>query len=126
MRSMGKKRRRAQPAAMIMFRSPSAHVSYWRKSGNTCPRLGINCCSRICLLLAFGCNGAFGTAHEPSVGRYTGYGRGLFDGELKRLRHAQQDGARLIAGLGDVAKHLLDLVGVQRLALCPSKSFFAL
>ena len=82
--------------------------------------------SRICLLLAFGCNGAFGTAHEPGVGRYTGYGRGLLDGELERLRHAQQDGASLIAGLGDLAEHLLDPVGVQRLAFRPSKSFLAL
>ena len=40
--------------------------------------------SRICLLLAFGCNGAFGTAHEPGVGRDTGYGSGLLDGELER------------------------------------------
>ena len=32
-----RKRRRGRPAAMIMFRSPSAHVNYWRKSGNTCP-----------------------------------------------------------------------------------------
>jgi hypothetical protein len=29
------------------------------------------CRSRICLLLAFGCNGAFGTAHEPGVARDT-------------------------------------------------------
>jgi hypothetical protein len=25
---------------MITFRSRSAHVSYWRKSGNICPKLG--------------------------------------------------------------------------------------
>jgi CheY-like chemotaxis protein len=35
-----KDRRREWPAAMITFRSPSAHVNYWRKSGNTCPKLG--------------------------------------------------------------------------------------
>jgi hypothetical protein len=27
---------------MIMFRSPSAHVNYWRKSGNTCRKPGID------------------------------------------------------------------------------------
>jgi hypothetical protein len=69
---------------------------------------------------------ALGTAHEPSVGRYTGYGSGLLYGELERLWHAQQNGATLIAGLRDLTKHLLDLVGVQALAFCPSKSFFAL
>jgi len=36
-----KKARR--PAAMITFRSPSAHVSYWRKSGNTCRKSGVDC-----------------------------------------------------------------------------------
>ena len=45
MRLAGRRRKRGQPAAMIMFRSPLAHVSCWRKSGNTCPKLGINCCS---------------------------------------------------------------------------------
>ena len=45
MRSAAKKRRRARRAAMITFRSPSAHVSYWRKSGNSCPKAGIPCCS---------------------------------------------------------------------------------
>jgi len=38
-------RRRAMRAAMITFRSPSAHVSYWRKSGNTCRKRGVDCCS---------------------------------------------------------------------------------
>ena len=76
--------------------------------------------SRICLLLTFGRDGALGTAHEPSVGRYTGYGSGLLYGELERLWHAQQDGTGLIACL---AKHLIE---VQRLAFCPSKSFLGL
>jgi len=26
---------------MTTFQNPSAHVSYWRKSGNTCPEPGI-------------------------------------------------------------------------------------
>ena len=30
---------------MIMFQSPSVHVNYWQKFGNTCPKFGINCCS---------------------------------------------------------------------------------
>src|SRR5215469_18360798 len=38
MRSAAKDKRRERPAAMITFRSPSAHVSYWRKSGNICPK----------------------------------------------------------------------------------------
>ena len=38
MHSAGRRRKREQPAAMITFRSPSAHVSYWRKSGNICPK----------------------------------------------------------------------------------------
>jgi hypothetical protein len=29
---------------MIMFRSPLAHVNYWRKLGNTCPKPGIYSC----------------------------------------------------------------------------------
>jgi PleD family two-component response regulator len=33
MRSAVKKRRRGRRAAMITFRSPSAHVSYWRRLG---------------------------------------------------------------------------------------------
>jgi two-component system, cell cycle response regulator DivK len=37
MRLAGRRRRRARQAAMITFRSPSARVNYWRKSGNTCP-----------------------------------------------------------------------------------------
>jgi hypothetical protein len=78
---------------------------------------------RICLLLTFGRDGALGTSHEPSVGRYTGYGSGLLYGELERLWHAQQDGTSLIACLSDLAKHLIE---VQRLAFCPSKSFLAL
>jgi hypothetical protein len=40
MRSAVKDRRRDWPAAMITFRSPSAHVNYWRKSGNICPKPG--------------------------------------------------------------------------------------
>jgi len=40
MRSAAKDRRRAQPAAMITFRSPSAHVNYWRKLDSTCPKPG--------------------------------------------------------------------------------------
>jgi hypothetical protein len=38
-------RRRAMRAAMITFRSPSAHVSHWRKSDNTCRKRGVDCCS---------------------------------------------------------------------------------
>ena len=45
MRSAGRRRRRARRGAMIMFRSRSVRVSYWRKSDNTCPRRGIVCCS---------------------------------------------------------------------------------
>jgi hypothetical protein len=30
---------------MITLRSPSAHVNYWRKLGNTSPKTGIDCCS---------------------------------------------------------------------------------
>ena len=41
----GEGRRRGRRAVMITFRSLSAHVNYWRKSGNTCPELGINRCS---------------------------------------------------------------------------------
>src|SRR5262249_51176554 len=33
----GRRRRRERRAAMITCQSPSAHVNYWRKSGNTCP-----------------------------------------------------------------------------------------
>src|SRR4029077_18476981 len=36
MRSAVKDRRRDWPGAMIMFRSPSVHVNYWRKFGRTC------------------------------------------------------------------------------------------
>jgi CheY-like chemotaxis protein len=39
------KKRRVQRTAMIMFRSPSAHVSYWQKFANTCPKRGVNCCT---------------------------------------------------------------------------------
>src|SRR5215469_5302563 len=42
MRSAAKDKRRKRPAAMITFRSPSAHVSYWRKSGNICPKKPAN------------------------------------------------------------------------------------
>ena len=38
MRSAVRKRRRERPAAMTTFQSPSAHVSYWRKLGNICPK----------------------------------------------------------------------------------------
>ena len=38
MHSVAKKRRRGQRAVMIMFRSPSVHVNYWRKLGNICPK----------------------------------------------------------------------------------------
>src|SRR5262249_25125374 len=31
MRSAAKEKRRGRPAAMTTFRSPSAHVSYWRR-----------------------------------------------------------------------------------------------
>jgi CheY-like chemotaxis protein len=31
MRSAGRRRRRGRPVVMITFRSPSAHVSYWRR-----------------------------------------------------------------------------------------------
>src|SRR5262249_13692385 len=41
----GRKRRRARRAVMTMFRSPSVHVNYWRKSGNTCRKSSIDCCS---------------------------------------------------------------------------------
>jgi two-component system cell cycle response regulator DivK len=44
-RSAVKDRKREWPAAMITFRSPSAHVNYWRKSGNTCPKPRVDCCS---------------------------------------------------------------------------------
>src|SRR5262249_1811482 len=40
MRSAAKHKRRERPAAMTTFRSPSAHVNYWRKLGNTCPKIG--------------------------------------------------------------------------------------
>ena len=40
-----RRRRRARRAVMTTFRSPSAHVNYWRKSGNTCRKSGVNCCS---------------------------------------------------------------------------------
>jgi hypothetical protein len=40
-----KKRRHGRRAVMITLRSPSAHVNYWRRLGNTCPKTGINCCS---------------------------------------------------------------------------------
>jgi response regulator receiver domain-containing protein len=39
MRSAGRRRKPARLAVMITFRSPSAHVNYWQKSGNTCPKL---------------------------------------------------------------------------------------
>jgi CheY-like chemotaxis protein len=45
MRSAGRRRRRARRAVMTTFRSPSAHVNYWRKLGNTSPKPGIDCCS---------------------------------------------------------------------------------
>jgi two-component system, cell cycle response regulator DivK len=32
----GEEKRPGQPVVMITFRSPSAHVNYWRKLGNTC------------------------------------------------------------------------------------------
>jgi CheY-like chemotaxis protein len=38
-------RRRVRPVVMIMFRSPSAHVSYWPKSGSTRHYSGVNRCS---------------------------------------------------------------------------------
>ena len=44
-RSAAKKRRRGQRAVMTMFRSPSAHVNYWRKSVSTFPKPDIDCCS---------------------------------------------------------------------------------
>jgi CheY-like chemotaxis protein len=40
MHSAGRRRKRGQPAAMITFRSPSAHVNYWRRLGNACPKPG--------------------------------------------------------------------------------------
>ena len=42
MRSAAKDKRRERPAAMTTFRSPSAHVTYWRKSGNICPKKPAN------------------------------------------------------------------------------------
>jgi CheY-like chemotaxis protein len=45
MRSVVKKRRRGQRAAMTMCRNLLAHVNYWRKLGNTSPKPGIDCCS---------------------------------------------------------------------------------
>ena len=44
MRSAAKDKRRERPAAMITFRSPSAHVNYWRKLSNTFRKPGIVCC----------------------------------------------------------------------------------
>jgi two-component system, cell cycle response regulator DivK len=35
-RLAGRRKKRGQPVAMITFRSPSAHVNYWRKLGSTC------------------------------------------------------------------------------------------
>ena len=40
MRSAGRKRTHARRAAMTMFRSPSAHVSYWLKLSNTSRKPG--------------------------------------------------------------------------------------
>jgi len=55
--------------------------------------------SRIYLLLTFGRDGALGTSHEPSVGRYTGYGSGLLYGELqRRLVRKEPSGATAAAG----------------------------
>jgi hypothetical protein len=48
----GRIRRRGQQDVMITFRSPSSPVGYWRKSGNTCLKLGISCCSAKSPLLA--------------------------------------------------------------------------
>ena len=42
---MVKKRRHGRRAVMTTFQSPSADVSYWRKSDNTCRKPGIDCCS---------------------------------------------------------------------------------
>jgi len=45
---------------MITFRSPSAHVNYWRKSGNTCRKVhesafGTKRTSKLCpIMSAFG------------------------------------------------------------------------
>src|SRR5262249_48685035 len=44
-RSAGRRRRHVKQVAMITFRSPSARASYSQKSGNTCPKLSIYCCS---------------------------------------------------------------------------------
>jgi two-component system, cell cycle response regulator DivK len=41
----GGRRRRARRAVTITFRSPSAHVNYWRKSGNTYRKPANDCCS---------------------------------------------------------------------------------
>jgi CheY-like chemotaxis protein len=48
----GEGQKARQPAAMITFQSPSAHVNYWQKLGNTCPKRGVNCCSAVRLFLA--------------------------------------------------------------------------
>src|SRR6516225_5527548 len=45
MRSMGKKRRHGRPAVMTMCRNLLARVNYSRKSGNTCRKPSIDCCS---------------------------------------------------------------------------------
>jgi two-component system cell cycle response regulator DivK len=39
----GEEKKRGQPAAMITFQSPSAHVSYWRELSNTSRKPGIVC-----------------------------------------------------------------------------------
>ncbi|MFZ0151256.1 MAG: response regulator [Xanthobacteraceae bacterium] len=41
----GEEKRRGRRAVTITFRSRSAHVNYWQKSGNTCLKPGINCCT---------------------------------------------------------------------------------
>jgi CheY-like chemotaxis protein len=37
----GEGKKAARRAVMTTFRSPSAHVNYWRKSGNTCRKSNV-------------------------------------------------------------------------------------
>jgi hypothetical protein len=55
---------------MTTFQSPSAHVSYWRKLGNTCPSPGIDCCTDIPehLIDVSGTGAALGPLIRPRFG----------------------------------------------------------
>src|SRR5215813_6728824 len=41
----GEERRRGRLVATTMCQNLSVRANYWRKSGNICPKLGINCCT---------------------------------------------------------------------------------